>query len=180
MVHGFDLRMEYESPRFFTALGYGWSKINYEASSGDLGAWIEEPVFEFSTAHDQRHVPNAIFNVELAGFETDIRWNFGSGRPYTKVFGFDMALSAITRSAGISRYSPLYSEPYGARQPVQHRLDISVKCEFKITSNASIGAEVGAINAYKRRNIFFLDIQTLQRVDRTPLLPYFSMKTRIN
>lgn len=182
LAYGFDLRMEYESPLFFAALGYGWSRINYEASSGDLGAWIEEPVFEFSPAHDQRHVLNALFSFELAGFETGVRWNFGSGRPYTKVFGFDMALNLRLQDPlvdpGTAR--TLYSEPYGSRQPVQHRLDVSVKRLFRITTGASITAEVGAINAYNRRNIFFLDLNTLQRVDQTPLLPYFSIKTRIN
>lgn len=182
LAYGFDLRMEYESLRFFAALGYGWSKINYEASSGDLGAWIEEPVFEFSPAHDQRHSLNVLFSYDLAGFETGVRWNYGSGRPYTKVFGFDMALNMRLQDPltdpGTAR--TLYSEPYGSRQPVQHRLDVSVKRLFRITSVASVTAEVGAINAYNRRNIFFLDLNTLERIDQTPLLPYFSIKTRIN
>lgn len=182
LAYGFDVRMEYESPRFFAVLGYGWAKINYKASSGDLGAWIEEPVFEFPPAHDQRHVLNAIFSFEVAGFETGVRWNFGSGRPYTKVFGFDMALEPPVHDPltfpGTARI--LFTEPYGVRQPIQHRLDVSVKRLFQLTSSASVEAEVGAINAYNRRNVFFLDVHTLERIDQTPLLPYFAIKTRIN
>jgi hypothetical protein len=36
-------------------------------------------------------------------------------------------------------------------------------------------AEAGAINAYNRSNLFYVDIFTQERVDQLPILPYLSL-----
>jgi hypothetical protein len=51
-----------------------------------------------------------------------------------------------------------------------------LKREFQIGGGLSVEAEAGAINLYNRANIFNFDVNTLQRVDQTPLLPYLSVK----
>jgi len=182
MTWGIDLSMEYDMNSIYISLGYGWSKTRYEASSDDLEAWIDQPVFAFSPPHDQRHTFSALLSYELAGFTTGVRWYYGSGRPFTQVTGFDMVLNVPSQNplqhAGTARTS--FSEPYGARQPVQHQLDISVKRSFQLYENVFLTAEAGTINTNNRNNIFYLDLNTLQRIDQTPFMPYFSLKTAFN
>ena len=182
LSYGIDLRIEYTRDPLYISLGYGLSKTEYEANSDDLNAWIDQPVFAFSPPHDQRHTFSALLSYELAGFIAGARWYYGSGRPFTQVTGFDMVLNVPSQNplqhAGTARTS--FSEPYGARQPVQHQLDISVKRSFQLYENISLTAEAGTINTYNRNNIFYLDLNTLQRIDQTPFMPYFSLKTTFN
>lgn len=179
--YGLDLRVRYESKRFYGFIGYGWSKVIYEAATSDLGAWFTESIFEYSPPHDRRHKLTFLGNIELGKYTLSTNWDFGSGLPYTQVLGFDFFIPVrsrtITESAGISRI--FFLEPYGARLPVYHRLDISIKREFIISEAFSIEAELGSINIYDRNNVFYVDIGTIERVDQTPFLPYFSIKASL-
>jgi len=177
-TYGFDLRFRYFKNPFFISAGYGWSFVEYEATSGNLGAWIEEPVFEFYPAHDQRHKLNTVLGYKFADFEGNIRWELGSGKPYTRIFGFDMSVRVpmedVTETPGIPRI--LFSRPFGERMPYYHRLDVSVNRSFSLSQGWTVKAETGVINAYNRNNIFNFDFNTLQRVDQGPLFPYLSVK----
>jgi hypothetical protein len=178
LAYGFDGRFQVQRGKFFSSVGYGWSKINYEATSGDLGAWIAEPVFEFSPAHDQRHKLNAVLGYEFFGFETNVRWELGSGKPYTQIFGYDFAVRVPIQDPeedpGTAR--TLFSRPFGERLPYYHRLDFSVGRAFNVSEVWGIQTEAGVINTYDRNNVYNFDINTLQRVDQTPLFPYLSVK----
>lgn len=182
MAYGFDVRLEYEKFPVYFYLGYGWSKTKYEAASGNLGAWIEEPVFKYFPPHDQRHKFNSMMSYNFAGFTASISWEFGTGKPYTKVYGFDLSLDSPTdnplQDPGTAR--TLYSRPYSERFPTYHRLDASIERSFEISSQLSVKAKAGCMNIYDRQNIFYYDLNALQRVNQTPLLPYFSIKTEIN
>lgn len=178
LSYGFDARVSLNRSSVFFSAGYGWTKVDYEAAAGDLGAWIQEPVFSYSPAHDQRHKVNAIGSYRIAGFTASASWEFGSGAPYTQIFGFDFSLRVPVQQPqthpGTARI--LYSRPYGERLPVYHRLDLSLEKSFRLSSGTSLEASAGMINVYNRNNIFNFDMSTLQRVDQTPFLPYISLK----
>ena len=178
LTYGFDVRLRYQTPRFFTSVGYGWTKVNYEAVSGNLGAWIEEAIFSYSPAHDQRHKINTINSYRFAGFTASVSWEFGTGAPYTQIFGFDYSLRVPVEEPqtdpGTARI--LFSRPYGERLPTYHRLDIALERAFRIAPSSELELSAGVINVYNRNNIFNFDVSTLQRVDQTPLLPYMSVK----
>ncbi|MEO9885531.1 MAG: TonB-dependent receptor [Balneola sp.] len=179
--YGADFRIKYESRNFFGALGYGWSKVEYRAGIDDLGAWINGEIFEYSPPHDQRHKFNALGNIKLGKYTASMSWDVGSGLPYTQVIGFDLLIPIrsrdITEGPGIPR--TLYSEPYGKRLPYYHRLDVSIKRGFYISENFTMNAELGSINLYDRSNVFYVDLNTVERVNQTPFLPYFSIKASI-
>lgn len=181
LTYGFDVRLRLDRTRFFSSVGYGWTKVNYKATTEDLGAWIQETIFSYSPSHDQRHKINAIGSYRFAGFTLNGSWEFGSGAPYTQIFGFDFSVRVPIEEPqtdpGTARI--LFSRPYGERLPVYHRLDLSIERSFHLTSGTTLEAGAGVINTYNRNNIFNFDIQTLQRVDQTPLLPYFSLKLSI-
>ncbi len=180
-AHGADARIELDLSSFYLAMGYGWSVVEYEAAADDLGAWLDRPIFQYSPPHDQRHKFNTILSYQFAGFQASLRWEYGSGTPYTQVFGFDMAVRVPNehplRDPGRAR--TLFSEPYSERLPVYHRLDVSIERDFQITSIWNLNLEAGVINMYDRNNIFYFDLNTLQRVDQTSLFPYVSIQTEL-
>jgi len=179
---GADLRVSYDQRPLYLSVGYGWSEVTYTAESDDLGAWIEDPVFEYNPAHDRRHKVNAVASYRVGDYTASLQWSFGSGRPYTQVYGFDLSLD-------IPRQNPLrfpgtgsiyFSQPYGERFPPYHRLDVSLERDFNLGAGVSIDAEIGAMNVYNRQNIFYYDLRTLRRVDQTPFFPYLSLRMNVN
>ncbi len=181
-AYGFDVNMEYSSRTFYLSAGYSWAKVEYSAASGDLGAWIEGDLFSYSPPHDQRHSVNLLGSGSFWGFTTSARWEIGTGRPYTRIYGFDLSLlvpreNPIT-DPGTAR--TIFTEPYGDRLPVYHRLDVSVERSFQVSERISVDTQIGAINMYDRNNIFYFDVNALQRIDQNPLLPYLSIQTNFN
>lgn len=182
LAYGADVRAELETRAFYFFLGYGWSKITYEAATEDLGAWIDGELFSYSPPQDRRHQVNAVISYQIAGFTMNASWEFGTGRPYTKVYGFDLTLDLPdqhpTSSSGTAL--TLFHRPYGARMPTYHRLDVAIDRSFDLLPRLSLETKIGAMNLYDRSNIFYYDINTFQRVDQTPFLPYASLRMLVN
>jgi len=182
LAYGFDVRAEYNRESFYVLLSCGWSKVRYEAARESLGAWTGGRVFNYAPGHDRRHKLNVVASYEFAGATASLRWEYGSGRPYTQIQGYDLSLQlpdeSPTEVPGTAKI--FYSRPYGSRLPPYHRLDLSVERSFELSSRLSLKAEVGAVNLYDRRNIFYIDVESLQRVNQTPLLPHVSLSTSLN
>jgi hypothetical protein len=70
----------------------------------------------------------------------------------------------------------LYRRPYTGRLPAYHRLDVSLDRAFRLGPLVTATAQAGVLNAYDRRNLFYLDLFTLRRIDQLPLLPTFGLK----
>ena len=107
-----------------------------------------------------------------------MRWEFGSGLPFSRAIGFDgfALIDDIEKAsdiAGIRRV--IYERPYNAVLPTYHRLDISLARTFSL-GPADVTLQGSVINTYDRRNLFYLDIFTLRRVDQLPLVPSFGLK----
>jgi len=184
LAYGADVRGTISTGPFYLFVGYGWSTVTYQAGTDDLGAWIGGDLFEYAPSHDRRHQVNAVASYEMAGVMASANWEFGSGRPYTQVYGFDLAL----RVSQLNEY-PLddagtaltyYGEPYGARLPTYHRLDVSLSRSFDLSPQVSLEAKAGAINTYNRNNVFYYDINSLERVNQTPFLPYVSIRVTVD
>lgn len=177
-TYGFDASIKYENNQFYSSIGYGFSVVEYEAISGDLGAWIEEEIFAYNPPHDQRHKFNAMAGIRVGEYNFSSSWEFGSGQPFTQVLGFELFVNVPmvnpTESPGVAR--TLFSRPYGERLPTYHRLDVAVERGFKLQNRKELLVKVGAMNIYNRSNIFYYDLNTLQRVDQTPLMPYFAVE----
>ncbi len=182
-VYGVDARLELTSGPFYLYAGYGWSKVRYEAAQEDLGAWVDGAVFEYSPSHDQRHQLNVVGGVNVGKVSANLSWVYGSGRPYTRAYGFDLAPDILTRFVSpakeAGRALVLYDQPYGGRLPASHRLDVSISRPFDVSSRVTLEAEVGAINAYNRRNIFYYDISRDNVVSKIPFYPYLSATVNI-
>jgi len=72
----------------------------------------------------------------------------------------------------------IYDRPYGSRLPIYHRLDISLSRTVRF-SGASLKLQGGVINAYDRRNVFYVDVFEQRRVNQLPIVPYAGIKFSI-
>ena len=176
-VYGLDARATYDRGPFYFYLGYGLSQTRYEVGQNEFEAWFGDPVQSYHPPHDQRHSLNAVASVELGQWQGNVRWQYGSGRPYTPPIGFDAwfdlrELPSLGR-LGTPRF--LFKRPYGGRLPAYHRLDVSVERRFDLEI-ADLTLKAGAINAYDRDNLFYYDLFRSRRVNQLPLVPYLSLK----
>jgi hypothetical protein len=117
--------------------------------------------------------------VVIKGVNLSARWQFGSGLPFNESLGFDRfvlldTLVNVLETPGDERV--LYGRPYTGRLPTYHRVDLSADREFRIGPTTFLTVQAGLINAYDRRNLFFLDLFTLRRVDQLPTIPTLGIK----
>ncbi|MEM6784038.1 MAG: TonB-dependent receptor [Bacteroidota bacterium] len=176
-VYGLDARLEWQRGPFYTFVGYGLSQTEYTIFQAPLTGG-PEGFQTYNPPHDRRHQLNALASFELSDFEASVRWQYGSGLPFTRPFGFDsfvpfFPLPDVTETFGIPRV--LYREPFNGRLPAYHRLDVSVSRTFEV-GPGDLSVQVGAINVYDRANLFYFDIFTVRRVDQLPLLPFLGLK----
>ena len=177
-VYGFDTRLEFQRKALYAYLSYGYSWTEYLAQQDNFGVWFGEAVQRYHPPHDRRHQVNAVVSIELGKFQGSVRWQYGSGLPYTRPLGFDeliplQNLPDVRTDYGTPRV--LYERPYQGRLPAYHRLDVSLKRAFPI-KQGTLTVQVGAINVYDRANLFYFDIFTVRRVDQLPLIPNLSIK----
>jgi hypothetical protein len=181
-IYGVDTRLEWSPDPFYAYLGYGWTWTRYHASEGSFTVGFEEPVREYHPPHDRRHQVNAVVSVDEGPWSASLRWTFGSGLPFTQFEGFDDFLPPRGRPPLRDRLgeSRLFlREPYRARLPVYHRLDASLQRVIDFEAS-EMTVQIGGINVYDRRNLFYLDLFTAQRVDQLPVVPYLSLKFSTN
>ncbi len=180
-VVGFDARASFERRWFNGFVSYGFSEVEYRATGESIAIWYGDSTLPFNPAHDRRHQVAALSNVQAAGFNFSVRWQFGSGLPFNESIGFDTYVlvdgeTDVRTDPGTRRV--LYGRPYTGRLPAYHRLDISLDKKFSI-NRGSITLQAGAINAYDRSNLFYLDLFTLDRSDQLPLIPSFGIKIEL-
>jgi hypothetical protein len=180
-VYGADTRVEYTTPSFYGFVGYGYTWTEYEASQTQFGSWFGEPVQRYHPPHDRRHQVNAVGNLDFAGFTASVRWQLGTGLPFTRPLGFDEAFDygkdLYDISDGIGTPRMVLDKPFTGRLPIMHRLDLSLARDVDL-SFGRLTAQLGVINAYDRRNMFYYDLFTERRVDQLPLAPYASITVR--
>ena len=170
---GVDLLVKYSAPRLFL-----WGVYSYGISTRWDGFQTYYPVF------DRRH------NINLVGtylfgkkkdLELSVRWNLGSGLPFTPTAGFyqeENFSGGVTTD--ITETNPNYVATFlgefnSERLPFYHRLDITVKKRFILKNQDIIEATASVINAYDRRNIFYVNRITGDQIDQFPILPSFGL-----
>ena len=175
-VYGGDLRLVGEYGPFYGYLGYGYSWVEYRAARGSFGQGVGEPIQRYHPPHDRRHTLNAVLTAEKNDYEISVRWKYGSGLPYTPIFGIDREFSffGIPRAgSGSERF--LFDRPFDARLPDYHRLDISAQRTIEV-GGSELTLQAGAMNLYDRNNLFYYDLLRFERVNQLPLFPYLSLE----
>lgn len=168
-AYGVDLSFKRE-----TRQTYLWATYSYAFVNRDDGEQVYPTVF------DRRHNVNLLatynFGKDL-NWEFGVRWNFGSGFPFTQTQGFfqnvpfeDIALTDIL-TGNYDLGTILSDERNGGRLSTYHRLDVSLKRTFEFSKSSKLEALLSVTNAYNRENVFYVDRLTNNRVNQLPILP---------
>lgn len=169
-AYGVDVLLEYEKDRLFL-----WGVYSYMKSERWDGFQWYAPVF------DRRHNINLVGNYLFGknkDIELSLRWNFGSGLPFTPTTGyfqgepFSDGVTTDYTTSNPQELSILLGTLNSARLPTYHRFDITVKkrWEFK-KSKSLLEATLGVTNIYNRENIFYVNRVTNEKVFQLPVLP---------
>ena len=176
VARGLDFLMQYESKRLKGQATYSLAKVDRTYGS-----------FTYPTNFDRRHNINLMGTYRFGkteGWEASLRWNYGSGFPFTPTSGFyeylnpgqlgiDFNYLTANGELGI-----LYGELNSARLTPYHRLDASLQRTYKYSENTSLEVTASVTNVYNRKNIFYFDRVTSQRVDQLPILPSLGLTLR--
>lgn len=167
--YGADLLIKYSKDRLFL-----WGVYSYGYSTRWDGFQEYFPVF------DRRH------NINLVGsymfgkkkdIELNIRWNLGSGLPFTPTAGFYQGetfgggVTTDYTSTNPSDVSTLLGTFNSQRLPYYHRLDITIKKQFNFKNKDVLEIIASVTNVYDRNNIFYVNRVTGEQIYQFPVLP---------
>lgn len=172
-AYGIDFLFKYDFRKLYVWTGYslGWVKRND-------GEQIYPPHY------DRRHNLNVVSTYTFGkddSWEASVRWNLGSGFPFTQTAAF---YESIDFFDGISTdYTTtngtlgiIYSDSLNAgRLPYYHRMDVSAKKRIEFSDKVNLEITGAITNIYNRENIFYFDRVRYERVDQLPFLPSISM-----
>ncbi|MGD8780330.1 MAG: carboxypeptidase-like regulatory domain-containing protein [Ignavibacteria bacterium] len=171
---------------------YGWefllnmyqAPFNFTASYSLSWAYKEVDEWVYYPRYDSRHNVNLGFEVDLGnGWQASAVWVYNTGLPFTETMGF------YDKFQFDELYTPgqIYEfyEPFRilrdinlGRLPDYHRLDLNLSKKFQLGFlRFSIDASI--INVYDRKNIFYFDRETGERVNMLPFLPTARLKVEI-
>jgi hypothetical protein len=171
LARGIDFVVKYDQEPFLFQASYSLGKV--DRSFNDL---TYPPVF------DRRH------NINLMGswnfgkekdWDFNIRWNLGSGFPFTQTVAFYENLNLDggldqefqDQNGNLGIYYGTESDFNQGRQPYYHRLDLSLSRIWKMANGTKLEGVFSVVNAYNRQNIFYFDRITYKRLNQLPLLP---------
>jgi hypothetical protein len=167
-AEGVDISFKYDYSRL-----YVWAVYSY----GFIHRY--DGMFSYVPHYDRRHNVNIVSSYTFGknfNWSLDVRWNFGSGFPFTLNQGY---YESITFSDGINtdytttngNLSIIYDEINKGKLPTYHRLDITVKRKIELGENSTLEAIASVTNVYNRKNIFYVDRITQERVNQLPVMP---------
>jgi hypothetical protein len=167
--YGLDILLKYSKNRLFL-----WGVYSYGKSTRWDGFTTYAPVFD--RRHNINMVATYVFGKKKT-LEVNVRWNLASGLPFTPTAGFyqgdNMGQGVTTdyTTSNVTSVGLLLGDYNSKRLPYYHRLDITVKKQFKFKNSTEMEI-IGAItNAYDRKNIFYVNRVTNRTVYQFPLLP---------
>ena len=147
-------------------------------SYGKSDRW--DGIQSYNPVYDRRHNVNIVASRKFGKTKTwefNVRWNFGSGFPFTQTAGFyegqalaDGINTDITTSNS-EAIDYLLSDLNTGRLPTYHRLDIGVKKTFDFKNKNKLVIDFSVTNVYDRANVFYVDRFTAEVVNQLPILP---------
>ncbi len=156
----------------------GWlalSLLRADRSFPDFLSGLDPaPEITYAPVFDRRVDADLVLQRSLGrGLEAGLRWNFGTGLPYTRPLGSYVYLSPriipgsqMEWSSGSGEegeetdgfYGVALSDRNGARYPARHRLDLSLRWTVD-RSWGRMTPYVTVLNVYNRKNVLFYFFQ---------------------
>ena len=167
IAYGGDISAKWEYKRFHFSAVYSLN-------------WVtrNDKIIIYRTHFDRRHNVNLLASYSFGTrncWQIDVRWNYGSGFPFTKTKGFYPQLSYVQ---GVSGEIIKVNEILGValdtinrgQLPDYHRLDLNIKRKFFVSKTCIIEVGAGATNAYNYSNIFYVNRITADKIYQLPIL----------
>ena len=146
----------------------------------------DDGVMEYAPHFDRRHNVNLVASYSFGrnnSWKTDVRWNLGSGFPFTQTQGFYELLNfqdgintdytsvntPLTEDGG--KLGVIYAELNKGRLPYYHRLDLSISKTIKVAKKSDLDISASLTNVYNRENIFYFNRIKYERVNQLPIMP---------
>lgn len=168
-AYGIDFSVRYQLKNT-----YLWGTYSYAYVNRDDGEQVYPTVF------DRRHNVNFLVSQSFGKkkeWEASLRWNYGSGFPFTLTQGFYTLFNFQDGiSTDVLQGNPdlgiIYDDKRNnGRLPDYHRMDISLKRTFTFSKYTQLEAVASVTNIYDRENIFYFDRVRYNRVNQLPILP---------
>ncbi len=167
--YGVDFLFKYTKKRLFVWAVY---------SLGKFTRW--DGFQQYNPVFDRRHNVN-IVTAYTAGkkkdLEFNVRWNLGSGLPFTPNAGFYQGetfgggVTTDYTSTNPSSVTNNLGTFNSQRLPYYHRLDITVKKQFSFKNKTVLETIFSITNVYNRNNIFYVNRITNKIIYQFPILP---------
>jgi hypothetical protein len=167
IAYGGDLSLKYEKKGLHINLIYS---LNWVTRNDDI--------IIYRTHFDRRHNINLLISHAFGkrkAWQADLRWNYGSGFPFTKTRGMYPRLQYIQSINGeIIRVNEELGVALDTLNrgilPDYHRLDVSIKRRFILSENCNLELGAGATNLYNYSNIFYVNRITSEKIYQLPIL----------
>ena len=168
LANGIDFLLKYDYKRL-----YLWMVYDYGYNVRNDGVQSYSPVW------DRSNSINLIAAYTLGkklDWSIDARWNYGSGFPFTQSQAY---YEQMPFSNGINTNYTTTNGTLGidyagldqGRLPDYSRFDISVNKKWVLSKRSTLEGNFSAINVFDRKNIFYYNRITNQRINQLPFLP---------
>lgn len=171
-AYGMDISFRYDNDRLYFWAVYSLGKVTRQ-----------DDVAEYAPHYDRRHNINVVLSYKMGlsrSWEVSLRWNYGSGFPFTPTKGgaenlnFQSGLDYDYTSTN-GTLQMVYGTYNSKRLPAYHRLDASIKKSFDLSKNVNLELNFSVTNVYNRENLFYQDRVTGERVNQLPIMPSFGV-----
>ncbi len=167
-AYGVDLSLKYNRNGIYLWGAYSFAFV--ERNDGEI--W-------YYPHYDRRHNLNMLGSYtfgDLSQWEVSLRWNFGTGFPFTENQGYYEKLlfpgginGDFTNENGIMGVQ--YGDLNEGRLPTYHRLDFNLKRIFFLSETTKLQADLSVTNIYDRENVFYVNRITGDVVRQLPFMP---------
>lgn len=173
---GADLQSELRLKTMRLNGNYSFSKVTYQVG-------LPPASLSFHPSHDRRHQVNLMASFHKGRWRWTSRWQFGSGLPFTPVYGLYQALTVtgdpLQDQTQAGTLQPYFAAPFSARLPAYHRLDTALHYTWTVKNfQAMLFASVQ--NVYNHKNLFYYDLSQFERVDQLGIWPSFGLRVEVN
>jgi hypothetical protein len=190
--YGADLLVRRETGRIRPMLAVSWLRARREFDDVYAGV-APPPRLEYRPIFDRRLDLDLVVQALLPrDIELGVRWNLGTGLPYTRPAGafvyydysfVDGGWRADNAEADTARRAIVLGPRNAEQYPTYHRLDIGVRRTY-VRKWGTLTPHFDLLNVYDRRNVLFYfyeyDRTPPQRsgISMFPLLPTAGMEVR--
>lgn len=183
-AYGVDLTLKYDYKQWYVWLVGSWGYVNrggYFFNPISQQAEFINYVPHFDRRLSSNVVVSYVFGEDL-NWEAGLRWNYGSGFPYTstKAYYENLTLNSLGDNYGGENgvVGIVYGDINDSRLTAYHRLDLSVKRKFYFGDNGELEIIGSVTNIYDRKNVFYVTRISGDVVYQLPILPSFGMNLK--